>query len=142
MLRSRAPVPWVPVEIAPAIVWRSMSPRFSIASPSRASSSLRSDSTVPAPTLTRPESGSASITPRSASIRTIVPSVIAASVKECPEPATLTLRPAAAAAAIASASSSRVRGRATSTGRQVWSPAQFVQAAGAAPSPVLLIAPP
>ena len=102
MLRSRAPVPWVPVEIAPAIVWRSMSPRFSIASPSRASSSLRSASTVPAPTLTRPEPGSASITPFSASIRTIVPSVIAASVKECPEPATLTLRPAAAAAAIAS----------------------------------------
>ena len=111
MLRSLAPVPWVPVEIAPAIVWRSMSPRFSIASPSRASSSLRSASTVPAPTLTRPEPGSASITPRSASIRTIVPSVIAASVKECPEPATLTLRPAAAAAAIASPSSSRLAGR-------------------------------
>ena len=40
----------------------------------------------------------------------IVPSVIAASVKECPEPATLTFCPAAAAAAIASASSSRLRG--------------------------------
>ena len=55
--------------------------------------------------------GSASITPASASIRIIVPSVIAASVKECPEPGTLTVRPAAAAAPTASASSSRVAGR-------------------------------
>ena len=100
MLRSRAPVPCVPVEIAPAIVWRSMSPRFSIASPSRASSSLRSARTVPAPTSTRPEPGSASSTPRSASTATIVPSVIAVSVNEWPEPATLTRRPAAAAPAI------------------------------------------
>jgi hypothetical protein len=118
MLRSLAPVPWVPVAIAPAIVWRSISPRFSIARPSRASSSLRSASTVPAPTSTRPEAGSASSTPLSDSTRTIVPSVIAASVKECPEPATLTLRPAAAAAATASTSSSRSAGRTISAGRQ------------------------
>ena len=127
MLRSRAPVPWVPVEIAPAIVWRSMSPRFSIASPSRVSSSLRSASTVPAPTRTRPEPGSASSTPFSASIPSIVPSVIAVSVNECPEPATLIRRPAAAAAEIASASSSRLDGRTVSSGRQDWSPAQLTQ---------------
>ncbi len=118
MLRSFAPVPWVPVEIAPATVWRSMSPRFSIASPSRCSSSLRSASTVPAPTLTRPEERSASITPLSAPTSTIVPSVIAVSVNEWPLPATLTLRPAAAAAPTASASSSRRRGRSCSNGAQ------------------------
>ena len=61
---------------------------------------------------------------------TIVPSVIAASVKECPEPATLTLRPAAAAAATASASSSRLAGRATSAGP-----------AGLVPGPVAPLAP-
>ena len=32
-LRKRAPVPWVAVEIAPATVCLSMSPRFSSASP-------------------------------------------------------------------------------------------------------------
>ena len=73
---------------------------------------------MPPPTLTSPDSRSASITPRSASIRSIVPAVIAASVNECPEPATLTLRSAAAARLIAAASSSRLAGRATSTGRQ------------------------
>ena len=46
-----------------------------------------------------------------------VPSVIAASVKEWPEPATLTFRPASVAAAIAAASSSRLRGANLSTGR-------------------------
>ena len=64
MLRSLAPVPWVPVEIAPAIVWRSMSPRFSIASPSPCSSSLSSARTVPAADLDQAATpGSASITP-------------------------------------------------------------------------------
>jgi hypothetical protein len=82
MLRRRAPVPWVPVEIAPEIVCRSMSPRFSIARPSPASSSFSSASTVPPATLTKPEPGSASITPLSAPRSIIVPSVIAASVKE------------------------------------------------------------
>ena len=118
MLRRPAPVPWVAVEIAPAIVWRSMSPRFSIASPSPASARLRSASTVPAPTLTRPEAGSASITPARASIRIIEPSVIAASVNECPEPGMLTFRPADAAAATASASSPVSRGLTISAGRQ------------------------
>ena len=129
MLRSFAPVPWVPVEIAPAIVWRSMSPRFSIASPSPCSSSLSSASTVPAPTLTRPEAGSASITPLSGRTSTIVPSVIAASVKEWPEPATLTLRPAATAAADRLGQLLAIAlGRTSSTGVQGWSPAQLRQA--------------
>ena len=97
MLRSLAPVPWVPVEIEPAIVWRSMSPRFSIASPSSCSRSLSSARIVPPPTLTSPDAGSASITPLSAPTSIIVPSVIAASVKEWPEPATLIGRPSAAA---------------------------------------------
>ena len=40
-LPSPSPVPWVAVAMAPAIDWRSMSPRFGIASPTAASSSLR-----------------------------------------------------------------------------------------------------
>ena len=49
MLRSFAPVPWVPVEIAPAIVWRSMSPRFSIASPSAVQRLVQLGEDRPAP---------------------------------------------------------------------------------------------
>ena len=116
-LPNFAPVPWVPVEIAPATVWRSMSPRFSIARPRRSSSSLTSARIAPAPTLTSPEEGSASMTPPRAPMSIIVPSVIAASVKEWPEPATLTFLPASAAAATAAASSSRLRGASLSTGR-------------------------
>ncbi len=125
MFRSFAPVPWVPVEIAPEIVCRSMSPRFSIARPSRASSSLRSARTVPPPTLTRPDPRSASNTPASAPTSTIVPSVRAASVNEWPEPATLIGAPSAAAAPTSAASSSRFRGRTIFRGRQAWSPAQL-----------------
>ena len=49
------PVPWVPVEIEPASVWRSMSPRFSNASPSSSRRRLRSPRTIPASTLTSPD---------------------------------------------------------------------------------------
>ena len=88
---------------------------------------MRSASTIPASTLTRPESGFASSTRFSASMRTITSSVIAASVKECPEPATCTVRPPAAASRTAAASSSRLRGRSIAAGSQVWSPAQLRQ---------------
>ena len=117
-LPSLSPVPWVPVEIAPATVWRSMSPRFSIARPRRWSSWLSSARMVPAPTRTSPLAGSASITPLRAPMSIIVPSVSAASVNEWPEPATLTFLPASAAEATAAASSSRSRGATRSAGRQ------------------------
>ena len=135
MLRRRAPVPWVPVEIAPEIVWLSMSPRFSIARPSRASSSFSSRSTVPPPTRTRPESRSASRTPLSPPASIIVPAVSAVSVKEWPEPATRTLSPLPAAATIVSASSSRSRGLAIRAGRQDWSPAQLTHSPSVRPRP-------
>ena len=51
--RSRA-VPWVAVEMAPEIDWRSMSPRFGIARPRRSSSSFRRWSLMPAWTVTWP----------------------------------------------------------------------------------------
>ena len=86
-------MPWVAVEIAPASVWRSMSPRFSIARPRSHSAALRSRREIPASTLTRPESRSTSSTRFSASILIIAPSVSAASVKEWPEPAAWTVRP-------------------------------------------------
>ena len=60
---NRAPVPCVPVEIAPEIVCASMSPRFVMASPSRSSSALSVCSVVPARTVTRPVSMSAAATP-------------------------------------------------------------------------------
>ena len=60
----------------------------------------------------------------------IVPSVIAASVKECPDPATLTFLPPSAATLTAAASSSRSRGATRSAGRQAWSPAQLRHSGG------------
>ncbi|OLE37036.1 MAG: hypothetical protein AUG48_05530 [Actinobacteria bacterium 13_1_20CM_3_68_9] len=111
-------MPWVAVEIAPASVWRSMSPRFSIAIPRRQSAALRSRRVIPASTLTRPDSTSASTTRFSASIRIIAPSVSAASVKEWPEPAAWTVRPRSAARVTARISPSRVRGRSTTAGEQ------------------------
>ena len=53
MLRSRAPVPCVAVEIAPAMLCTSMSPRFSIARPYVASRRLSSRIVMPACTRTR-----------------------------------------------------------------------------------------
>ena len=50
---NRAPVPWVPVEMAPEIDWRSMSPRFSIARPYGASSAGTWCRRVPASSVTR-----------------------------------------------------------------------------------------
>ncbi len=132
ILRSLDPVPWVPVEIAPAIVWRSMSPRFSIASPRPSRRSLSSARTVPPATRTRPEEGSASSTPLSAETSIIVPSVSAASVKEWPEPGTLTVRPASADSATAAARASRSAGLTIRAGRHAWSPAQLRHSAIAA----------
>ena len=57
------PVPWVPVEVAPAIVWRSMSPRFDSASPRLASSSFSRQSGMPASTVAVIASRSIATTP-------------------------------------------------------------------------------
>ncbi len=117
-LRHFAPVPWVAVEIAPASVCLSMSPRFSSARPWRSSLRLRSPSRIPASTLTRLPGRSTSRIRFIPSIRSIAPSVTAAGVNECPEPATLTARPAVVAFTTASISPSRVCGWVITSGRQ------------------------
>jgi hypothetical protein len=116
-------VPWVPVEIAPAAVCTSMSPRFSSANPCVASSPDSSCSRVPARTVTL--SPVIATTPVSRSGRSSMPSVIAAPVNECPEPAIRTRRPSRAASFTAAATSSTVAGTSTCAGRDTWSPAQF-----------------
>ncbi len=124
-LGSRAPVPWVAVEIAPAIVWASMSPRFGRASPRSRRRPPSSRIVMPAWTRTRPEGRSTSRRPSIPSRETISPSTRAMSLKECPVPTARTRRPRADAWPTASESSCTDRGRARRAGRQCWSPAQL-----------------
>jgi hypothetical protein len=90
-------VPCVPVEMAPAIVWTSMSPRFGIARPRCHSVSFSSCSRVPASTVTNPEPTSARTTPDRPSGAIWMPSVTPIAVNECPDPIALTRRPFALA---------------------------------------------
>ena len=136
---SRAPVPCVPVEIAPAIVCRSMSPRLRIARPCDASVAFRAASRMPAPTVTsvvpspvRRRRSTAS----SASRRSCTPSVTAAAVNEWPAPTARTVRPCPAASATQAASSPTSRGRATRVGRDAAVRAQFTQCSRDAASPM------
>ena len=124
---NRAPVPCVPVAVAPASDWLSMSPRFGSARPCACNRVLRSRKVIPASTRTRPLIRSTATMRFSRSSETRTPSVSTASVNECPDPATLTRRPAADAAATTSANSSTSAGVATWAGVQRWSPAQFTQ---------------
>ncbi len=62
MLRSRAPVPWVAVEIAPAMLCASMSPRFSMARPCSARRWLSARIVMPPCTRTSPQARSTSST--------------------------------------------------------------------------------
>ena len=138
---SRAPVPWVPVAIEPASVWRSMSPRFSNASPRSSRRRLSSPRTIPASTLTRPASRSTESTRSSRSQRTMTPSVSAISVNEWPEPEARTGSPRSPALRTTSASSSRVPGRSIATGEQRWSPAQLRHCAAIGPRVFVKLAP-
>ena len=122
---SEAPVPCVPVEIAPEIVCTSMSPRFGIASPMSASASLSSRSRVPAPTVTSRFDRSAVRMPVKADMSRRMPDVTAAPVNECPAPTGLTVSPSSAAALIVAANSSTVVGRTTRAATVRWLPAQF-----------------
>ena len=81
-LPKRAPVPCVAVASAPASDCASMSPWFSSASPWRAFSRPRALSVMPACTVTRPDSASASITRCIPEVSTSTPSVHAMSVNE------------------------------------------------------------
>ena len=81
---------------------------------------------MPASTVTTPVASSAARMRFSAPMSTSTPSVHAASVNECPDPATFTVRPSVAACVTTAASSSSLRGRSIRAGAQRCSPAQFV----------------
>ena len=118
-------MPCVAVAIAPAIDWRSMSPRFGNARPAAASSSLRRCSRIPASTRTRPVSRSTSSTRDIRSSDSCVPDVSAAAVNECPAPIAFTVPPASAARRTIDATSCVAAGCARSVASQRWFPAQF-----------------
>jgi hypothetical protein len=125
MFASLAPVPCVAVEIAPAIVWTSISPRFSIARPCAASSRLSALIVIPPCTRTNPDGRSTSSTVAMRSSFSSSPSVQTMSPKEWPAPATRTRRSLRAASAIAAESSSVEAGWASAAGVQSSSPAQL-----------------
>ena len=112
---NRRPVPCVPVEVAPASVCRSMSPRFSMASPcgrSRPGSWCR---LVPAPKVTRlPSTASTPSTPDTSSS---TPEVAAIAVKLWPAPTVLIVRLRSRANCTACTTSSMDVARATYAGR-------------------------
>src|SRR5829696_4629214 len=106
---NRAPVPWVPVEKAPATVCRSMSPRFVSDQPRRTSSAFSRCSGTPGPTVIRPSSLTSPI-PASAPHASWMSSGRPMPVNECPLPMGRTRRPAAAAAVRTPATSSAEAG--------------------------------
>ena len=122
MIGWRVPVPCVPVEIAPASDWASMSPRFDIARPRACSSRESACSRIPRSTRTSPLAASASSTRASASSEMSVPSVTAPALNEWPAPTT---RTGPGPSTMACASSARVRGIAKRAGRQRWEPDQL-----------------
>src|SRR6516164_9726804 len=124
---SRAPVPCVPVEIAPEIVWASMSPRFGIARPSVSSAALSARIVMPERTVTSPVRVSAETTPVQPDRSSAAPDVAAAGVNECPLPSARTVSPAEAASLTAAAMASTVRGQYQRAGSAVTVPAQFRQ---------------
>ena len=73
MLCTGQPVPWVPVAIAPAIAWRSMSPMVVIARPAARSGSPSSKMREPARTVASPAAASTATTPARFSSDTRVP---------------------------------------------------------------------
>lgn len=100
-----SPVPWVPVEIAPASDCGSTSPWLASARPCGASSAGMSRSRVPARKRTRRVAASTATIPLSASREIMVPVSSATGVKECPAPMTRIRSPLPFAAATTAASS-------------------------------------
>src|SRR5215472_5300889 len=122
---SRAPVPCVPVDRAPAIVWASISPRLARASPNSAAAAFRPRSVVPDRAVTRPVWVSAAVIPVHRDRSRARPLVAAAEVNECPLPSARTRSPAAAASLTAAEISASVRGWSHRAGVAVAVPAQF-----------------
>ena len=128
MLCTVRPVPWVPVAIAPAIAWRSMSPMVVIAQPAARSGSPSSKMREPAHTVASPAAASTATTPARFSSDTRVPPEASQSgTKEWPLPATRTVSPRRELSATAAASSSSLRGRTIRRGVDVIAPDQLVQ---------------
>ena len=122
---TRPPLPWVPVEIAPATVCSAMSPMLCSVRPSSASRALRTWSGVPASAVTVIASRSTETIPVRASGSSSVSSATAIGVKLWPVPTILAVRPAARAARTAATTSSADRGAYTSRGRAEASPDQL-----------------
>ena len=129
------PVPWVPVDTAPASDCSAKSPRFCCANPSSQSRGPSRCRRVPAQTVTsapstRPAAsrvGTIDSMPVRSSRDTRTPSVAAAGVKECPAPTHLTRSPRSAAAVTTSLTSATVVGARRSDGVASTLPAQFCQ---------------
>ena len=114
---QRPPEPCVPVEMAPATLCRSMSPRLFSASPSPSSWELSRCRGVPASTVAVIADRSTLRMPTNRSGRSIRPSVTAMSLKEWPVPTILTRRPCRRAASTASTTWSGLVGESTCAGR-------------------------
>ena len=111
--RKRAPVPWVPVEVAPAMVCRSMSPMFSSARPCGSSSAGSWYRFVPAPSVDAVPRGVDVQQPVDrADVDAARPTVAAMSVKLWPAPTAFTVSPRSRAAATTATTSSTLVGRA------------------------------
>ena len=110
------PVPWVPVETAPATVCQSLSGRLVTASPWASSSWFRSRIVVPARTVTRWFSRSTAGSPDSPERSTMTSGARGSAEKLHPEPTARTPSPRRTAAATPSASSGTEVGRSTCRG--------------------------
>jgi hypothetical protein len=121
------PVPCVPVEIAPATVCASMSPRFGTARPCAASQVFSAYIGIPACTVTSLPCTAIGAARRCRCIR--MSSAAAIAVNECPLPTTLTRRPASDASLTTAATSSTVPGERTSAATASWLRPQLRQRA-------------
>ena len=123
---TRPPVPWVPVEMAPAMVCSAMSPMLCSDRPSFSRAVFSSCSGVPASTVMVIASRSTPTTPRRLSGRSSRPSVRAMSVKEWPVPGILTTSSWWRADSTASTTSPASCGVSSPLGCAVLSPDQLV----------------
>src|SRR5450755_1733120 len=123
---KRAPVPCVPVLIAPAMLWLSISPRFSCASPCAKSASPSSLSRVPPQTVTVPASLSMDSIPCRLSSEISTSSVSTRGTKEWPAPTTRMCLPVLAHLLTSWIRSLRLWGLATISGRPFTEPDQLL----------------
>ena len=126
------PVPWVPVEVAPASVCSAMSPMLCSDRPSRSSSALRTLSWVPAQAVTVIASRSTASSPARPWGRSIASSGAEMAVKLWPLPTIFTVPPTRRAPVTAATTSSTDEGVITVRGSADSSPDQFCHCTRAA----------